>query len=182
MNEAEKKTITEAADSLALLALGLRNGDYMSAADIASAIDRHVGQLRQARDGDKGLCASPLLGHPLRGQPSAGGYASLREKIDPAAPTPNRGLVGIRFNDMSIVAWNLVDNKNIRVTAKKLDERCWHVDGYAADTLRISAAVFGGKHATLRYVRFIRNGLMSRVMRRKHARRAANLSNASNPN
>ena len=28
---------------------------------------------------EPGLCASPLLGHPLRGQPSAGGYASLRE-------------------------------------------------------------------------------------------------------
>ena len=28
---------------------------------------------------DSTLCASPLLGHPLRGQPSAGGYASLRE-------------------------------------------------------------------------------------------------------
>ena len=26
------------------------------------------------------LCASPLLEHPLCGQPSAGGYASLREK------------------------------------------------------------------------------------------------------
>ena len=26
-----------------------------------------------------GLCLSPLLGHPLRGQPSAGGYAPLRE-------------------------------------------------------------------------------------------------------
>ncbi len=26
------------------------------------------------------LCVSPLLGHPLRGQPSAGGYASLREE------------------------------------------------------------------------------------------------------
>ena len=29
---------------------------------------------------DPNLCAAPLLGHPLRGQPSAGGYASLREK------------------------------------------------------------------------------------------------------
>lgn len=83
----------------------------------------------------------------------------------------NRGLVGIRFNDMSIVAWDLCDNKNIRVTAKKLNERCWHVDGYVADTLRISATVFGGKWATLRYVKFIRNGLMSRVMRRKHGAR-----------
>ena len=166
MNEAEKKTITEAADSLALLALGLRNGDYMSAADIASAIDRHVGQLRQARDGDKGLCAC----------------ASLREKIDPAAPTPNRGLVGIRFNNLSIVAWNLTENKNIRVTAKKLNERCWHVDGYAADTLRISAAVFGGKHATIRYVRFIRNGLTSRALRLKGLkakRRAARTANSA---
>ena len=153
MNEAEKKTITEAADSLALLAIGLRNGGYMSAADIASAIDRHVGQLRQARAGDKGLCAS----------------ASLREKIDPAAPTKKRGLGGIRFNDTAIVAWCLADNKNIRVTARKINDHCWHIDGYVADTLRISASVFGGKHATLRYVRFIRNGLMSRVMRRKRS-------------
>ena len=126
----------------------------MSAADIASAIDRHVGQLRQARDGDKGLCAS----------------ASLREKIDPAAPTPNRGLVGIRFNNLSIVAWNLTENKNIRVTARKVSERAWHIDGYVADTLRISATVFGGKHATIRYVKLLRNALMSRVMRRKHTR------------
>ena len=79
-----------------------------------------------------------------------------------------RGLVGIRYNDMSIVAWNLCDNKNIRVDARKVAERVWHIDGYAADTLRISATVFGGKHATIRYVKFIRSGLTSRVMRRKH--------------
>ena len=79
-----------------------------------------------------------------------------------------RGLVGIRYNDTSIIAWNLADNKNIRVTAHKVNEHCWHIDGYTADTLRISASVFGGKHATVRYVKFIRSGLTSRVMRRKH--------------
>ena len=79
-----------------------------------------------------------------------------------------RGLVGIRYNDTSIIAWNLADNKNIRIDARKVAERAWHIDGYAADTLRISATVFGGKNATLRYAKFIRNGLMSRVMRRKH--------------
>ena len=79
-----------------------------------------------------------------------------------------RGLVGVRHNDLSIVAWNLTENKNIRVTARKVSERAWHIDGYVADTLRISATVFGGKWATLRYAKFIRNGLMSRGMRRKH--------------
>ena len=88
--------------------------------------------------------------------------------VPPVPPTKNRGQVGIRFNDTSIVAWNLADNKNIRVTGRKINDHCWQADGYVADTLRISAAVFGGKHATLRYVKFIRNGLMSRVMRRKH--------------
>ena len=89
-----------------------------------------------------------------------------------------RGLVGCRHNDTSIVAWNLADNKNIRVDARKVAERAWHIDGYAAGTLRISGTVFGGKHATLRYAKFIRNGLMSRVMRRKHT--AANPSNPTN--
>ena len=87
------------------------------------------------------------------------------------AAEKKRGLVGMRFNDLSIVAWNLANNTNIRVAARKVTERAWHVDGYAADTLRISAAVFGGRHATIRYVKFIRNGLTSRVMRRKLARR-----------
>lgn len=40
-------------------------------------------------------------------------------------------------------------------------------DGYVADSLRISATVFGGKWATLRYVKFIRNGLTSRACRLK---------------
>lgn len=92
----------------------------------------------------------------------------MNEEEEKSEGVKNRGLVGIRFNDLSIVAWNLADNKNIRVAARKVTERAWHVDGYAADTLRISATVFGGRHATIRYVRFIRNGLMSRVMRRKH--------------
>ena len=39
---------------------------------------------------EPGLCASPLLGHPLRGQPSAGGYASLREIILPPPPHPRQ--------------------------------------------------------------------------------------------
>ncbi|MBQ3809054.1 MAG: leucine--tRNA ligase [Kiritimatiellae bacterium] len=30
-------------------------------------------------ESEKSLCGSPLLGHPLRGQPSAGGYVPLRE-------------------------------------------------------------------------------------------------------
>ena len=80
-----------------------------------------------------------------------------------------RGLVGLRHNDTAIVAWCLANNKNIRVTARKADGNCWHIDGYAADRLRISATVFGGKWATMKYVRFIRNGLVSRVMRGKHA-------------
>ena len=92
----------------------------------------------------------------------------MNEEEEKSEGVKKRGLIGFRFNDTSIIAWNLADNKNIRVTARKLNDHCWHVDGYVADTLRISAAVLGGKHATLRYVRFIRNGLMSRVMRRKH--------------
>ena len=87
-----------------------------------------------------------------------------------------RGLVGCRYNDTAIIAWNLADNKNIRVTARKITEGCWHIDGYVADTLRIAATVFGGKHATLRYVRSIRNGLVSRVMRRKHVKASEPLS------
>ena len=78
------------------------------------------------------------------------------------------GLVGERHNDMTILAYNLADNKNIRVGASKINDRCWRVDGYVADELRISASVFGGKYATIKLVKFIRNGLTSRVMRRKH--------------
>ena len=94
-----------------------------------------------------------------------------------------RGLVGIRYNDTSIIAWNLADNTNIRIGARKAAERAWHIDGYVADSLRISGTVFGGKHATIRYVKFIRNGLTSRARRLKGLkakRRAANLSNPSN--
>ena len=78
-----------------------------------------------------------------------------------------RGLVGIRYNDTSIIAWNLSDNTNIRIGARKAAERAWHIDGYVADSLRISGTVFGGKHATIRYVKFIRNGLTSRALRLK---------------
>lgn len=92
----------------------------------------------------------------------------MNEEEEKSEGVKKRGLVGMRYNDLSIVAWNLADNKNIRVAARKVTKRAWHVDGYVADTLRISATVFGGKWATLRYVRFIRNGLASRVMRRKH--------------
>ena len=92
----------------------------------------------------------------------------MNEEEEKSEEVKKRGLVGIRFNDTAIVAWCLANNKNIRVAAHKVTERAWQVDGYVEDTLRISATVFGGRHATIRYVRFIRNGLMSRVMRRKH--------------
>ena len=92
------------------------------------------------------------------------------KEMQSAVATKKRGLVGCRYNDTAIIAWNLTDNKNIRVTARKVNGNCWQVGGYVADTLRMLATVFGGKHATLRYVWYIRNGLMRRVMRRKHAR------------
>ena len=84
--------------------------------------------------------------------------------------TKKLGLVGIRYNDTAIVAWNLANNTNIRIGARKVAERAWHIVGYVADSLRISATVFGGKHATIRYVKFIRNGLTSRACRLKGLR------------
>ena len=89
------------------------------------------------------------------------------ETMNETTGEKKQGLVGIRYNDHAIVAWSLANNKNIDVKARKVTERAWHIDGYADGTLRISATVFGGKNATMRYVRFIRNGLTSRVMRRK---------------
>lgn len=159
MNEAEKKTITEAADSLALLALGLRNGYYRSAADIASAIDRHVGQLRQARAGDKGLCAS----------------ASLREKIDPAAPTPKRGLVGIISNKRNVLAWSYEDGLCVRVMAHELKPELWQLRLESGGSLRMLATVFGGRGTANRLCSYVRNGMVSRAMKLKHNpnRRAA---------
>lgn len=79
-----------------------------------------------------------------------------------------RGLVGFRYSDTAIVAWNLLNNKNIEVDARKISESAWIIDGRAAGTLRITATVYGGKNATIKYVRFIRNALMSRVNRRRH--------------
>jgi len=91
----------------------------------------------------------------------------MNEEEEKSEGVKERGLVGIRFNDTAIVAWCLADNTNIRIGARKVAERAWHIDGYVADSLRISATVFGGKHATIRYVKFIRNGLTSRACRLK---------------
>lgn len=143
--------------------------------DTMKEIINDVKDLASTRENPMTRLALDGIANRLEQLVERGLYITPKAALDVVAANPpmsegvkKRGLVGIRFNDMSIVAWNLSDNKNIRVTARKINDHCWHVDGYAADTLRISATVFGGKHETLRYVRFIRNGLMSRVMRRKH--------------
>lgn len=88
--------------------------------------------------------------------------------IDKSEVPEKRGLVGIRYNDNAIVAWNLTDNKDIHVAAKKLGKELWSFTGRVFGDIRIAGHVFGGKYATMKFVQFIRNGLTARVKRRKH--------------
>lgn len=153
MNETEKKVVARAADKLVTMALGLRNGDLMSATDIASALDDRAEQLR-------GL---------LKATSERRVEESPAESAEPESPeTPKkRGLVGVRYNDTSAMAYSYANNLEVLCQARKVKDGGWSIEGRSFGSLKISATVFGGKWMAIRLMRFIRNGLVSRAMRHK---------------
>ena len=153
MNETEKKVVARAANGLALMALGLRNGDFMSATDIASALDDRVEQLR---------CL-------LKATSERRGEESPAESAEPESPeTPKKhGLVGERCNDTAAIAWSLTNGLEVLCQARKVKDGVWSLEGRTHGMLHISATVFGGKCRTVRYMKFIRNGMVSRAMRHR---------------
>lgn len=162
-SEMKKKTITEAADSLALLALGLRNGDYMSAADIASAIDRHVSQLKQACDGDA----------------TAATDAAVERRGQDEDAAQKRGSVGLRSNANAVLAWCFAERLSVVVSGHRLGtDNSWMLEVRSAGMLRACTTVFGGRATAAKFARYLRDGMVGRAMRLKktHAKRAFALS------
>ena len=153
MNETEKKVVARAANGLALMALGLRNGDFMSVTDIASALDDRAEQLRGLLKATSERC----------------GEESPAESAEPESPeTPKEhGLVGVRSNDTAAMAWSMTDGLEVLCQARRIKDGVWHLEGRSSGRLYIDATVFGGKCRTVRYMRFIRNGMVSRAMRHK---------------
>lgn len=93
-----------------------------------------------------------------------GGSRAVEPEIEPK----KRGLVGERYNDTSAMAWSMTDGLDILVSARKVKDGVWSIEGRSHGRLFISATVFGGKWRAVRYLEFIRNGMVSRAMRRKN--------------
>ena len=148
MNEKEKEAVARAADRLTLMAIGLRNGDFMSATDIASALDDRADQLL-------GLLKLP---ESPESPPSFAKATEGKEK---------RGLVGKRVSDTAALAWGMADRLEVLCQARKIKDGVWHLEGRSRGRLYIDATVFGGKWRTVRYMKFLRNGMVSMAMRHR---------------
>ena len=81
-------------------------------------------------------------------------------------------LIGCCKSDTAMMSWSLMNNREIVCTARLVRDGVWSIEGRVKGTLRIAATVLGGKNAANTYLRFIRNGLVSRVMRLKHTHAA----------
>ena len=106
----------------------------------------------------------------------------VQKETNGEGDTKNRGLVGTISNKTTALSFSFLDGLDIQVTARKVRQGLWTIEGRSRGTCRIMASVFGGRGTARRYARFIRNGMVSRAKKLKHNpnRRAANLSNASN--
>ena len=150
MNEKEKMVVARAADKLALMALSLRNGEFI---DIASALDDRAEQLR-------GL---------LKATSERRGEESPAESAEPESPeTPKKlGLVGVRVAETAALAWGMTHGLEVCCQARRITDGVWHLEGRSRGRLYIDATVFGGKWRTVRYMEFLRNGMVSRAMRHR---------------
>jgi len=74
--------------------------------------------------------------------------------------------IGITSGKNSILAWYYLDGLRITVTADhNPDTDYWTITGRYGEKTCIIATVFGGRWATNRYVRFLRNAMASRANR-----------------
>jgi len=84
--------------------------------------------------------------------------------------------VRIISNKDNIIAFNFLDNLDIRVVARRFNDRVqpnmWKVSVEANGMLRLAGSIFGGKSVVNALVRSLRSGMTSRQM--KHRRATAN--------
>ena len=73
-----------------------------------------------------------------------------------------------------VVSYAIDENFAVTVTARTNDGRIWMFNGIKNGETAIMGTILGGKATAMRYCKFIRNGVMSRLMKIKqnHARRA----------
>ena len=168
MNETEKKVVARAANGLALMALGLRNGDFMSATDIASALDDRIEQLR-------GL----LKATSERREPGEDLNAESQSRRE-AEPNVERGRIGVKSCNKCALAFNFSDDLDILVMASMLKPGLWQLRLEKDGDLRMTAMLFGGRATATCLCKYLRNGMTARAykLRRNPNRRKTEGSRA----
>ena len=156
MNEKEKEAVEKVVYGLTELALGLETDKFISRGDLAR-------MLRENADALHGI-----LEDGTRLRQGCGGQAD-------GTPPPKEGpgLVGVRRNDTSAMAWSMTDGLEVLCQARKVKDGEWSIEGRSRGRLFIFATVFGGKWRAVRYMEYIRNGMVSRAMRNGCKRRGA---------
>ena len=96
-----------------------------------------------------------------------GGSRAVEPEIE-GNEEKKRGLVGERYNDTSAMAWSMTNGLEILVQARKVKDGVWSIEGRSRGRLFIFATVFGGRWRAARYMRFIRNGMVSRANKLKN--------------
>lgn len=74
-------------------------------------------------------------------------------------------LIGIVSNPRHILAWNYSDGLDVRVVAdcERPGDREWTVFVWSSGLIRFQGTVLGGRCMADRFVRFLRNGMTSRM-------------------
>ena len=74
-----------------------------------------------------------------------------------------KGDVGNIVTADTILSYSLTHGKTVCVSARKDGESLWEFEGVANGELVIRGEIYGGKWKAAQYVKFIRNGLLSRA-------------------
>jgi len=82
-----------------------------------------------------------------------------------------KGLVGIKSNHEYIIAYSYADGLDIRCTAGKLQDNLWSVNLVSNGLTVLRASIIGGRWRAVTLCRFLRNGMVSRRMRKRKAKK-----------
>lgn len=78
-----------------------------------------------------------------------------------------KGDVGNIHTDNTIMSYSITNGCNITVCGKKVSDEMWSFCGIIDGKTVIDGNAYGGKWRVGQYLKFIRNGILSRYMRRK---------------
>lgn len=103
-------------------------------------------------------------------------------ELSTPANSKRPGLVGVRSTANGIIAYNLLDELNIVVTARPIiKERAWSLECRSAGEVKLIATIMGGRMTAQAMARKVVDAMTSRAktLKKNHARRARRAEPAS---